>query len=46
MLRAGLVDKVSVLVATIADGRIGSLALFDVGDESGDAPPYRLRSLP
>jgi 2,5-diamino-6-(ribosylamino)-4(3H)-pyrimidinone 5'-phosphate reductase len=40
MLRAGLIDEVSLLVAPVADGRIGTPALFDVdGDE---VPPYRL----
>jgi 2,5-diamino-6-(ribosylamino)-4(3H)-pyrimidinone 5'-phosphate reductase len=34
MLRAGLIDEVSLLVAPIADGRIGTPALFDVdGDD-------------
>lgn len=40
MLRAGLVDEVSVLVAPVADGRIGSPALFDV--EGDDVQPQRL----
>ena len=39
MLRAGLVDEVSLLVAPVADGRVGSAALFDVG---ADAVPARL----
>ncbi len=39
MLRAGLIDEVSLLVAPVADGRIGSAALFDV---DGDATPFRL----
>ena len=39
LLRAGLIDEVSVLVAPVADGRVGTPALFDVGD---DATPYRL----
>jgi riboflavin biosynthesis pyrimidine reductase len=30
MLRAGLIDELSLLVAPIADGRIGTPALFDV----------------
>src|SRR5215213_5381308 len=34
MLRAGLVDEVSVLVAPVVDGRMGTPALFDV-DEDG-----------
>lgn len=33
MLRAGLIDEVSVLVAPVADGRIGTPTLFDVEDE-------------
>ena len=34
MLRAGLIDEVSVLVAPVADGRIATAALFDVnGDD-------------
>ena len=34
MLRAGLIDEVSVIVAPVADGRIGTPALFDVeGDK-------------
>lgn len=40
MLRAGLVDEVSVLLAPVADGRVGTPALFDVDGE--DATPYRL----
>jgi riboflavin biosynthesis pyrimidine reductase len=39
MLRAGLVDEVSLLVAPAVDGRIGTPALFDA---EGDAPPRRL----
>ena len=37
MLRAGLIDEVSLLVAPVADGRIGTPALFDV-DGEGFAP--------
>ena len=36
-LRAGLIDEVSVLVAPVADGRMGTPALFDV-EGSGVAP--------
>lgn len=36
MPRAGLVDEVSVLVAPVADGRIGAPSRFDV---HGDAAP-------
>jgi 2,5-diamino-6-(ribosylamino)-4(3H)-pyrimidinone 5'-phosphate reductase len=40
MLRAGLIDEVSLLLAPVADGRMGTPALFDV---SGDgAAPFRL----
>lgn len=38
MLRAGLVDEVSLLVAPVADGRIGTPALFD----DDDSTPARL----
>jgi riboflavin biosynthesis pyrimidine reductase len=37
MLRAGLIDEVSVLVAPVVDGRIGTPALFDI-DGDGVAP--------
>lgn len=40
MLRAGLVDEVSVLVAPLVDGRIGTPALFDVA--GGAMTPRRL----
>ena len=40
MLRDGLVDEVSVLVAPVADGREGTPALFDVGKEH--VTPQRL----
>jgi riboflavin biosynthesis pyrimidine reductase len=40
MLRAGLIDEVSLLLAPVADGRIGTPALFDVLGE--DATPCRL----
>jgi 2,5-diamino-6-(ribosylamino)-4(3H)-pyrimidinone 5'-phosphate reductase len=34
MLRAGLIDEVSVLIAPVADGRLGMAALFDIdGDD-------------
>jgi riboflavin biosynthesis pyrimidine reductase len=36
MLRAGLVDEVSLLVAPVADGRVGTPALFDVDERAGD----------
>ena len=37
MLRAGLVDEVSLLVAPVADGRVGTPTLFDVAG-AGTAP--------
>ena len=40
MLRAGLIDEVSLLVAPVADGRIGTPALFDMDGEGGE--PRRL----
>ena len=39
MLREGLVDEVSLLVAPVADGRTATATLFDVGEE---AVPCRL----
>jgi 2,5-diamino-6-(ribosylamino)-4(3H)-pyrimidinone 5'-phosphate reductase len=32
MLRAGLIDEVSLLIAPVADGRVGTPALFDVDE--------------
>jgi 2,5-diamino-6-(ribosylamino)-4(3H)-pyrimidinone 5'-phosphate reductase len=40
MLRAGLIDEVSVLLAPVADGRIGTAALFDV--DGADVAAHRL----
>jgi 2,5-diamino-6-(ribosylamino)-4(3H)-pyrimidinone 5'-phosphate reductase len=40
MLRAGLIDEVSLLLAPVADGRIGTPALFD--DDADDVAPRRL----
>ncbi len=37
MLRSGLIDEVSLLVAPVADGRIGTPALFDI-DGNGVSP--------
>jgi 2,5-diamino-6-(ribosylamino)-4(3H)-pyrimidinone 5'-phosphate reductase len=39
MLRDGLIDEVSVLIAPVADMRVGTPALFDV---DGDGTPRRL----
>lgn len=40
LLRAGLVDELSLLVAPVADGRVGTPALFDV--EGSNVTPHRL----
>ena len=40
MLRAGLIDEVSTLVAPVVDGRVGTAALFDV--DGGGMSPRRL----
>jgi 2,5-diamino-6-(ribosylamino)-4(3H)-pyrimidinone 5'-phosphate reductase len=40
MLRAGLIDEVSLLVAPVSDGRLGTPALFDI--EGDDVTPCRL----
>lgn len=39
-MAAGLIDEVSLLVAPVVDGRVGTPALFDV--EGADAPSHRL----
>jgi 2,5-diamino-6-(ribosylamino)-4(3H)-pyrimidinone 5'-phosphate reductase len=39
LLRARLVDEVSLIVAPVTDGRVGTPALFDVDE---DATPRRL----
>ncbi|MEW5925952.1 MAG: deaminase, partial [Gemmatimonadota bacterium] len=40
MLRAGLIDEVSLLLAPVADGRVGMPSLFDA--DSDGATPRRL----
>jgi 2,5-diamino-6-(ribosylamino)-4(3H)-pyrimidinone 5'-phosphate reductase len=40
MLRAGLIDEVSLLLAPVTDGRIGTPALFDI--DGDDVTPRRL----
>jgi riboflavin biosynthesis pyrimidine reductase len=40
MLRTGLVDELSLLIAPVADGRIGTPVLFDI--DGGDVAPRRL----
>ncbi|MDB4947834.1 MAG: bifunctional deaminase-reductase domain protein [Gemmatimonadetes bacterium] len=42
MLRDGLIDEVSLLLAPVADGRTGTPALFDVDGDGGGAAPRRL----
>ncbi|HST63160.1 MAG TPA: RibD family protein [Longimicrobium sp.] len=42
MLRAGLVDEVSVLVAPVVDGRMGTPALFDLYGDGENGTHYRL----
>ena len=37
MLAAGLIDEVSILVVPVADGRVGTPAVFDI-ERSGAAP--------
>ena len=39
MLAAGLIDEVSILVVPVADGRVGTPAVFDV-DRGGAAPRH------
>jgi 2,5-diamino-6-(ribosylamino)-4(3H)-pyrimidinone 5'-phosphate reductase len=45
MLRAGLIDELSVLVAPVADGREGTPTLFDAGTGRAQASRLRLLSL-
>jgi 2,5-diamino-6-(ribosylamino)-4(3H)-pyrimidinone 5'-phosphate reductase len=45
MLRAGLVDEVSVLVAPVVDGRIGTPALFDIDGEDWGPRRFALESV-
>jgi riboflavin biosynthesis pyrimidine reductase len=39
MLRAGLIDELSLLIAPVADGRLGMPSLFDV---IGDTTPVEI----
>jgi hypothetical protein len=41
VLRAGLIDELSLLIAPVADGRVGLPSLFDIVDT--DASPVQLR---
>jgi riboflavin biosynthesis pyrimidine reductase len=41
LLRAGLVDEISLLVAPVVDGRVGTASLFDVPGD--DVAPHRLK---
>jgi riboflavin biosynthesis pyrimidine reductase len=45
MLRAGLIDEVSLLLAPVADGRIGTPALFDVDGDDVAAARLALESV-
>jgi len=46
MLEAGLVDEVSLIVAPVADGEVGTAALFDVdAGADGSAPTRRASQL-
>lgn len=45
MLRAGLVDEVSLLVAPVVDGRVGTPAVFDVLDVDSDAGTFQRLTL-
>jgi riboflavin biosynthesis pyrimidine reductase len=45
MLRAGLIDEVSLLVAPVADGRVGTPALFDVDGESAIPRRFALEAV-
>ncbi len=48
MLRAGLIDELSLLIAPVADGLIGTPALFDSHDPASDNLPgvsWKLRSM-
>jgi riboflavin biosynthesis pyrimidine reductase len=40
LIRAGLIDEVSVIVSPVVDGRMGTPALFDV--EGENVKPHRL----
>ena len=40
MLRAGLIDELSILIAPVADGAAGTPALFDIDD-----PPRKAAKL-
>jgi 2,5-diamino-6-(ribosylamino)-4(3H)-pyrimidinone 5'-phosphate reductase len=44
-LAAGLIDELSILVAPIADGSIGTPSLFDVADRRAHARNLKLRSI-
>jgi riboflavin biosynthesis pyrimidine reductase len=44
LLAADLIDELSVLIAPVADGSVGSPSLFDVGAKS-KARPFKLLSV-
>ena len=45
MMQEGLIDELSVLVAPVCDGRIGTPALFDIGGEEAHPIGLTLRSV-
>jgi 2,5-diamino-6-(ribosylamino)-4(3H)-pyrimidinone 5'-phosphate reductase len=45
MLRAGLIDEISVLVTSVVDGRVGTPALFDIDGDDWDPRRLALESV-
>lgn len=45
MLRAGLIDEVSVLIAPVADGRVRTATLFDLVGDDGNPRALALQSV-
>lgn len=45
MLRAGLLDEISLLVAPVADGEVGRASVFDVKAQGEASFPHRERAL-
>jgi riboflavin biosynthesis pyrimidine reductase len=44
-LEAGLIDELSILIAPVADGSIGTPSLFDASEGKGPCRPLKLRSV-
>lgn len=42
-LNAGLLDEISLIIAPVVDGRIGTTGVFDFFPEKKDKPPIKLR---